>query len=116
MKTPDAALDALTQPKAITLGQAALLEKIASPLVVACEVEPAAYDLIPSLYLLSLPAREGAAHLATLLPDAFAWADTLSPEQYQAAVREAGEAVRAFYELLPSPEAGSKKASPVTVG
>jgi hypothetical protein len=116
MKTPDAALDALIEAKPLTLGQVALLEKIASPLVVPSNEEPAAFDLIPSLYLLTLPAAEGAKHLPSLQEDALAWADALTPEQYLKALTAASEAIKAFYNLLPAPEEGAKKASPVTVG
>ncbi|MBR5879207.1 MAG: hypothetical protein IKY91_06595 [Akkermansia sp.] len=116
MSTPQAALDALTQPHELTLGQAALLEKIGSPLILPTEEEIGAFELIPSLYLLSLPAAEGIKHLKTLQADAFAWADTLTPLTYNQALTEAHEAIKAFYDLLPQPEADAKKASPVTVG
>ena len=116
MSTPEVALDALTQPHPLTLGQAALLEKIGSPLILPTEEEAGALDLIPSLYLLNLPAAEGVKHLDTLQADALAWADTLTPAQYQQTLKEASEAIKAFYDLLPQPEADAKKASPVTVG
>lgn len=116
MKTPNAALDALLSPPKLTLGQVALLEKINSPLVLPTEGEPAAYDLIPSLYLLTLTAAEGATHLPTLQADALAWADSLTPVQYLQALKAASAAIQNFYNLLPAPEEGAKKASPATAG
>lgn len=110
MKTPEPALNALVDPHPVTLGQIALLEKIGSPLVVGSEGEVPAADLIPSLYLLTLPSREGVAHLTTLEADAFAWADGLTAAQFQEYLRTAMEGVKAFYELLPQPEADAKKA------
>lgn len=115
MSNPVAAIDALATPHVLTLGQAALLEKIASPLLVGGE-EACAADLIPSLYLLTLPSAEGAQHLCTLTAEAFQWADTLTPEVYRAKVQEAMAAVRTFYEMLPSPEGEPKKVSPATDG
>ncbi len=115
MSNPKAAVEALVTPRALTLGQAALLEKIASPLLVGGE-EACAADLIPSLYLLTLPSAEGVQHLCTLTAEAFQWADTLTPEAYRTKVQEAMAAVKAFYEMLPAPEGEPKKASPAMVG
>lgn len=112
---PQAALDALTAPAPLTLGQVALLEKIKSPLLGAGT--PAAADVIPGLYLLSLPSAQGARHLDTLTEDAFAWADSLTPADFSRRWVEAIKALRAFYALLPGPtEDEPKKASPATAG
>ena len=112
---PRAAVDALADPAPLTLGQVALLEKIRSPLLGGGE--QAAADVIPGLYLLSLPSAEGAKHLKTLTEDAFAWADTLAPADFTRRWREAVAALAAFYALLPGPEVDApKKASPATAG
>ena len=116
MSTPNAALDAILQPHRLTLGQAALLEKIASPLIVPTDAEPTALDLLPSLFLMSIPAAEGLKHLPTLQQDALSWADGLTPADYQRALAGASQAIKAFYDLLPQPEADAKKASPATAG
>lgn len=115
MRTPEKALDALATPGKVTLGQVALLEKIDSPLLKDCGL--LAYETIPSLYLLTLPASEGVAHMGTLQADAFAWADTLTTEQYGTLQQEALAALRAFFGMLPEPEGDApKKESPATVG
>ena len=112
---PRKALDALADPAPLTLGQVALLEKIKSPLLSA--TNPAAADVIPALYLLSLPSAQGAKHLDTLTEDAFRWADTLAPNDFSRRWVAALKALRAFYALLPGPEGDApKKASPATAG
>ena len=112
---PQAALDALTAPAPLTLGQVALLEKIKSPLLGAGNL--AAADVIPGLFLLSIPSAQGAKHLDTLTEDAFAWADSLTPADFSRRWVEAIKALRAFYALLPAPtEDEPKKASPATAG
>lgn len=112
---PQTVLDAIADPAPLTLGQVALLEKIKSPLLSA--TNPAAADVIPGLYLLSLPSAQGARHLDTLTEDAFAWADTLSPGDFSKRWVAALKALRAFYALLPGPEGDApKKASPATAG
>ena len=115
MSTPVKALDALATPGKVTLGQVALLEKIGSPLLK--EGTLMAADVIPSLYLLSLPAKEGVKHLETLQDDAFAWADTLDNERYGTLLVEAMKAIQDFFGMLPEPEGEApKKASPATAG
>ena len=112
---PQAAVDALADPAPLTLGQVALLEKIKSPLLGGGEQTAA--DVIPGLYLLSLPSAQGAKHLKTLTEDAFAWADTLRPADFSRRWVAALKALRAFYALLPGPEGDApKKASPATAG
>lgn len=114
-ENPQAALDALATPAPLTLGQVALLEKIKSPLLGGGEVTAA--DAIPGLYLLSQPSSEGARHLETLTEDAFAWADTLEPTAFRERWEAAIKGLRAFYALLPGPEADApKKALPATAG
>lgn len=115
MDTPQKALDALATPGKVTLGQVALLEKIHSPLLGEGKIEAA--DVIPSLYLLTLPACEGVTRLATLKTDAFMWADTLDNARYGALLAEALDALRAFFGMLPGPEGDApKKDSPATAG
>lgn len=115
MKTPQKALDALATPGKVTLGQVALLEKIGSPLLK--EGTLVAADAIPSLYLLTLPAKEGVKHLETLQADAFAWADTLTNVQYGSLQQAAIKALQDFFGMLPEPEGEApKKASPATAG
>lgn len=115
MNTPQKALDALATPGKVTLGQVALLEKIDSPLLK--EGTLVAADVIPSLYLLSLPAKEGVKHLETLQDDAFAWADTLTNARYAQLLTEALAAIQAFFGMLPQAEEDAqKKASPATAG
>ncbi len=100
MIDPPQALDGLTNPKPLTLGQLALLEKIGSPFLKEAGM-PLLLDLLPSLYLLSLPAAEGVAHLKTLEMDALAWADTLAPGELGTRARAAQEAVSAYFAALP---------------
>jgi hypothetical protein len=107
---PKPALDAIVAPAPFTLVHAALLEKIASPLITANIDEAQAYDLIPSLYLLTLPASEAVKHLSTLNEDAIAWAESRTAQDYKDALASAVQAVAKFYAMLPSPEAGAKKA------
>ena len=71
----------------------ALLEKIKSPLLGGGEQTAA--DVIPGLYLLSLPSAQGAKHLKTLTEDAFAWADTLAPADFSRRWVAALKAIRA---------------------
>lgn len=112
---PQKVLDAIADPAPLTLGQVALLEKIKSPLLSA--TNPAAADVIPGLFLLSIPSAQGAKHLDTLTEDAFAWADTLSPGDFSKRWVAALKALRDFYALLPGPtEDEPKKASPATAG
>lgn len=114
---PPQAIDGLTAPAPLTLGQLALLEKIGSPFLKAAGV-PLLLDLLPSLYLLALPAAEGVAHLKTLEADALAWADTLAPGEVAERSRAAQAAVNAYFAALPKAtedEAGKpKNASPAT--
>lgn len=112
---PQTVLDALADPAPLTLGQVALLEKIKSPLLGAGN--PAAADVIPGLFLLSIPSAQGAKHLDTLTEDAFKWADTLAPADFSRRWVAAIKALRDFYALLPAPtEDEPKKASPATAG
>ena len=114
---PPQALNGLTDPDPITLGQLALLEKIGSPFLKAAGV-PLLLDLLPSLYLLALPATEGVAHLKTLEADALAWADTLAPGEVAERSRAAQAAVNAYFAALPKATedegAKPKNASPAT--
>lgn len=114
---PQCALDALLTPSPITLGQVALLEKIDSPLLK--EGELLAADVIPSLYLLRLPASEAVGKLEHLREEAFRWADALTPEAYRKLQAQALEGLRAFFGMLPGSteeDAEPKKASPATAG
>ncbi len=114
MSNPQKALDALTTPAPVTLGQVALLEKIQSPLVLPGKFNP--IEAIPGLYLLSLPAAEGVKHLKTLDEDAYAWADTLTPVEFGNRLAEALQALRDFYAMIPGGDGETKKAEPATVG
>lgn len=108
---PPQVIDGFTTPSPITLGQIALLEKIKSPLVAAnapCEL----LDLLPSLYLLSMSAREGLEHLPTLQADALAWADTLSHQQAIEATQKAQAALQAFFTALPRETEEDKATAP----
>ena len=117
---PQCALDALLTPSPITLGQVALLEKIDSPLLK--EGELLAADVIPSLYLLRLPASEAVGKLEHLREEAFRWADALTPKAYRKLQAQALEGLRAFFGMLPGSSTSSsegaepKKASPATAG
>ena len=113
MIDPPQALDGLTDPNPITLGQLALLEKIKSPLLGEATV-PLLLDLIPSLYLLSLPAAEGVKHLKTLHEDALAWADTLAPGEIGTRSKAAQKAVNAYFDALPkaTEDEGTKPKNP----
>lgn len=112
---PPAAVDGLATPKPLTLGQLALLEKIKSPLL-GERCKPDLLDLLPSLYLLTLPAAEGVQHLDTLKPDAMAWADGQTLDAIHRAAAEAQRALAAFFDALPRPtgEGQRKNASPAT--
>ncbi len=114
MSNPPAALDALTTPAPVTLGQVALLEKIKSPLVLPDAFNP--IDAIQGLYLLSLPAAEGVKHLPTLDSDAYAWADTLTPQDFGNRLADALHALRNFYAMIPGGDNDAKKATPATAG
>ena len=96
---PQCALDALLTPHPITLGQVALLEKIDSPLLK--EGELLAADVIPSLYLLRLPASEAVGKLEHLREEAFRWADAITPEAYRKLQAQALEGLRVFFGMLP---------------
>lgn len=113
MINPPQALDGLTDPNPITLGQLALLEKIKSPLLGEAAV-PLLLDLIPSLYLLSLPAAEGVKHLGSLLPDALQWADALPPGEIAEHAKRAQAAVNAYFDALPkaTEDEGAKPKNP----
>lgn len=110
---PPQALDGLTNPAPLTLGQLALLEKVGSPFLKAAGV-PLLLDLLPSLYLLALPAAEGVAHLKTLEADALAWADTLAPGEVAERSRAAQAAVNAYFAALPkaTEDEGTKPKNP----
>lgn len=118
MLNPPQALDGLTDPNPITLGQLALLEKIGSPFLKDAGI-PLLLDLIPSLYLLSLPAAEGVKHLKTLQEDALAWADALAPDEIGTRAKTAQKAVNAYFDALPKATedegAKPKNPSPATV-
>lgn len=118
MLNPPQALDGLTDPNPITLGQLALLEKIKSPLLGDAAV-PLLLDLIPSLFILSLPAAEAVKHLKTLQEDALAWADALAPGEIGTRAKTAQKAVNAYFDALPKATedegAKPKNPSPATV-
>ena len=113
MINPPQAIDGLTDPSPITLGQLALLEKIKSPLLGEATV-PLLLDLIPSLYLLSLPAAEAVKHLDSLLPDALEWADSLAPDEIGTRAKTAQKAVNAYFDALPkaTEDEGAKPKNP----
>lgn len=112
---PPSAVEGLATPNPLTLGQLALLEKIKSPLL-GERCKPDLLDLLPSLYLLTLPAAEGVQHLDTLKPDAMAWADGQTLDTIHRAAAEAQKALAAFFDALPRPteEGKRKNASPAT--
>lgn len=113
MINPPQALDGLTDPNPITLGQLALLEKIKSPLLGEAAV-PLLLDLIPSLFILSLPAAEAVKHLDSLLPDALEWADSLIPGALAEHAKRAQAAVNAYFCALPkaTEDEGTKPKNP----
>ena len=118
MLNPPQALDGLTDPNPITLGQLALLEKIGSPFLKDAGI-PLLLDLIPSLFILSLPAAEAVKHLDSLLPDALEWADSLAPDEIGTRAKTAQKAVNAYFDALPKATedegAKPKNPSPATV-
>lgn len=117
MSNPKKALDAIASPGRVTLGQAAILEKIGSPLLTVGD-PPKTADLIPSVYVLTHPAADiAAAGLDRIARDAFDWADTLTPEAFRSLAQTASRALADFYAMLARPEDGTtKKASPATAG
>lgn len=95
-----------------TLATYAILEKIASPLVVPAQGPAAALDLIPSLYVVThAPADVLAGDLAA---DSVAWASSLPPTALVAIEEAARRQIRVFIDVLP--ESDKKKEDRATVG
>lgn len=97
---PPQVIAGFLSPAPVTLGQLALLEKIGSPFVVEKQ-SPILLDYLPSLYLLTFPAREGLNHLANLEAEALAWADTLTHQAVMEAMQSANAAIQTFFATLP---------------
>jgi hypothetical protein len=100
MQNPKLVIDNVLDPKPITLGQFALLERIQSPFL--GEAKPYAfYELLPSLYILSMTPAEALQHLGNLEADALQWADTLTSEEAQTRIQNANDAIEAFIKAIP---------------
>jgi hypothetical protein len=100
MQNPKLVIDNVLDPKPITLGQFALLERIQSPFL--GEAKPYAfYELLPSLYILSMTPAEASQHLGNLEADALQWADTLTSEEAQTRIQNANDAIEAFIKAIP---------------
>lgn len=124
MNNPPIVLEAFTRPAAqapLSLARLALLEQIGSPFLDAPR-EAALAEVLPSLYLQSLPLSEALAEgaRADLAARALLWADTLTCADYQARAAALNAALEAFFSALPRPEADAeaapKKASAATAG
>jgi hypothetical protein len=100
MQNPQLVVDNVLDPKPITLGQFALLERIDSPFL--GEVKHYAFwELLPSLYVLSMTPAEALQHLGNLEADALQWADTLSSEEASKRIQEVNAAIEAFLKAIP---------------
>lgn len=114
MHNPQIVVDNVLAPKPLTLGQFALLERIRSPFLGEVK-QYAFYEMLPSLYLLSMPPAEALQHLDSLDADALQWADAIDAATIVARIQETNEAVDAFFKAIPkkgSDKESAKKASP----
>lgn len=110
MHNPEIVVDNVLAPKPLTLGQFALLERIRSPFLGEVR-QYAFYEMLPSLYLLSMPPAEALQHLDTLDADTLQWADTLTPEDILKRIEDVNQAVADFFKAIPKKNnATAKKA------
>lgn len=100
MQNPKLVVEAVLDPKPLTLGQYALLERIGSPFLGETR-HYAFWELLPSLYVLSMPPAEAVQHLSTLEADALQWADTLTSEEAAKQIQSINEAITAFVRAIP---------------
>lgn len=107
-QNPAPGLDALLSGRELTLGKMAVLCRINAPILVG------SYEDIPStlvaLWVLASPFDEVLAHRYDLETVALAWGERMKPEEYRARIASALDAVSAYYEMLPRPDALKKKA------
>lgn len=106
---PKAALDALTTTSPLTLGKMALLCRLDAP-ILAGDISDMS-ETLAAILVVEQPVRETVAHFATIHADAICRYDGLSVEEYRAKAGAALDAVAAFFEMLPRPDANSKKNS-----
>jgi len=94
----------------LSLAHYALLERIGSALVAAERREVSPLELIPSLYIVTRPARETMEAIEDLSALALAWAETV-PATILMRARDAVTAqIKLMMDVAPRPEEDKKKA------
>lgn len=94
----------------LSLAHYALLERIGSALVAAERRKASPLELIPSLYIVTRPARETMEAVEDLSERALAWAETLPPTVLPKVKDAVAEQIRLMMDVVPQPEEDKKKA------
>ena len=111
---PNETIDALTKPKPLTLGKIALLEKIASPLLVGNYSRLA--DNLKAVWIYRTPTSEAAKNIDKADEIATAMGDEITLEEYQDSLLELLGGITEFFAMLPRPEEEKKTQSATATG
>lgn len=106
---PNETIDAMTNPKPLTLGKIALLEKISSPLLVGNYSRLA--DNLKAVWAYRTPTSEAAKNIDKVDELSAAMGDALTLEEYQDSLLEILGGITEFFAMLPRPEAEKKTLS-----
>lgn len=106
---PKTALEALVEPKPLTLAQVAILEMMDAP-ILRGGVDSLA-ETAKALWVLSLPSREAASRWREAPEAGLAWLGGIGVDEYRRRLGDALDAIAAFWRLLPRPDEDQKKAA-----
>ena len=104
---PEEVIDALTNPKPLTLGKLALLERISSPLLVGNYER--LEDNLKAVWIYRTPTSEAAKEIGRIDELAMKMGDEITLDDYQNALLELLGGITDFYRMLPRPDEDSKK-------
>ena len=106
-QNPAASLDALAATPELTLGKMAVLTRINSPILVGDAADIP--STLTALWILAAPFDEVLENRHDLETSALRWGERMEPAEYRRRIIAALDAVNAYYDMLPRPEADSKK-------
>lgn len=113
-RNPEVALNAVIDPKPITIARLALLEK-AGCKILEGEIDTL-HENIRAAYLYSLPLKEAVAAIPTADADSLEWVDKVGDDEYKRIFTELAEGVAAFFEMLPPAKKKTEKSDTETAG
>lgn len=108
---PIASVEALVDPKPLTIAKVAILSRVNSPVLFGKVDGPGV--ALEALYLTSIPAAEALKHIATAKDDAIVWAEEAlkEPGAYSDRMCALLDAITAFWKMLPNGDPEKKTQS-----